>query len=306
MTEAQRRRLLLMALILVAALWGGAWHQIGIAPPAQEVAVLVARDAGVSPLDAEVVYVNAAGYEYDAPLAPRRGADDAQIWRGSGEWVREIKLSIALQDLERIKSVEVRIGAKAFLYRGADLLATWRPTTLEVPPPDPARSRLVLSAPLEVRGRKSSAPAFRNLLNWPGDGAFLGRVLRVPAALAAALVALFLLGRMLMRGDGPRRFVHAGLGVSPQRGRAPAQAAGEFSILWLGIGAAVLGGAYLVLRAHDRFYFVEDDNFLQFLPVILHHCRALAEGVFATYNPYQYLGQPTVNVGTYALTYPPM
>ena len=306
MIEAQRRRLLLMALILVTALWGGAWHQIGIAPPAQDVEVLVARDAGAPPLDAEVVYVNAAGYEYDAPLAVGRGADDAQVWRGSGVWVREIKLSIAAHDLEWIKSLEVRIGAKAFLYQGADLLASWRPTTLEVPPPDPGRRRLVLAAPVEVRGPKSSAPAFRNLLNWPGDGAFLGRVLRVPAAVAAALVALFLLGRALMRGDGPRRFVHLGLGVSPQRSGAAAEAAGEFSTLWLGIGAAVLAGAYLVLRSHDRFYFVEDDNFLQFLPVILHHCSALAEGVFPTFNPYQYLGQPTLSVGTYALTYPPM
>ncbi|MCZ6523301.1 MAG: hypothetical protein O7A68_05490, partial [Alphaproteobacteria bacterium] len=107
----------------------------------------MARGAGAPPLDAEVVYVNAAGYEYDAPLAPRRGADDAQVWRGSGEWVREIKLSIAEDDLEWIKSLEVRIGAKVFPYQGADLLATWRPTTLEVPPPDPGRPRLVLSAP---------------------------------------------------------------------------------------------------------------------------------------------------------------
>ncbi len=61
MTQAQRPRLLFMALILIAALGGGAWHHIGIAPPAQDVEVLLARDAGAPPLDAEVVNVNAAG-----------------------------------------------------------------------------------------------------------------------------------------------------------------------------------------------------------------------------------------------------
>lgn len=55
----------------------------------------------------------------------------------------------------------------------------------------------------------------------------------------------------------------------------------------------------------QKYYFVNDDNFSQFLPVILNACEGFFEkGLFPEINPYQFMGLPTSAVGTYALTYP--
>jgi hypothetical protein len=66
--------------------------------------------------------------------------------------------------------------------------------------------------------------------------------------------------------------------------------------------AAALG----FLEIRQPFFFVQDDNLSQFLPVILQGCRgAFNDHVFPTWNPHQFLGSPTASLGTYALTYPP-
>ncbi|MBI5196136.1 MAG: hypothetical protein HZA10_07420 [Nitrospirae bacterium] len=61
----------------------------------------------------------------------------------------------------------------------------------------------------------------------------------------------------------------------------------------------------LFLELRDNYYFVQDDNLVQFLPTIIQGCRAFfEEGVFPTWNPYQIMGSPTSNLGVYSLTYP--
>ncbi len=56
----------------------------------------------------------------------------------------------------------------------------------------------------------------------------------------------------------------------------------------------------------DQYPFTQDDNFCQFLPVIIRSAETLISGRFPVWNPYQLLGSPTTTVGTYALTYPPI
>ena len=74
---------------------------------------------------------------------------------------------------------------------------------------------------------------------------------------------------------------------------------------WLGFGLAVVAAAGLVLELRDPYYFTQDDNFAQFLPIILHGCSVLAGGAFPDFNPFQQMGAPVAGVGVYALTYPP-
>lgn len=75
--------------------------------------------------------------------------------------------------------------------------------------------------------------------------------------------------------------------------------------LWYVGGLCFLVGALTWLEVRDPYFFTQDDNLSQFLPVILQGCESLFEtGQLATYNPHQFAGAPTTSIGTYALTYP--
>jgi hypothetical protein len=69
-------------------------------------------------------------------------------------------------------------------------------------------------------------------------------------------------------------------------------------------GVVFLITVLTVLELRQPFFFTQDDNLMQFLPVILQGCRSLLQGVLPTWNPYQLLGAPTTTVGVYSLTYP--
>src|SRR5689334_19885492 len=63
---------------------------------------------------------------------------------------------------------------------------------------------------------------------------------------------------------------------------------------WMIVGFVSVAAALAFLEYRQPFYFVEDDNLAQFMPVVLHGCRSLFhDGVFSTWNPHQFLGSPT-------------
>jgi hypothetical protein len=70
-------------------------------------------------------------------------------------------------------------------------------------------------------------------------------------------------------------------------------------------GASLIVIIFIILELNDPYFFTQQDNFDQFLPVILDGARGLFEGgLFPTWNGYQHLGMPTASLGYYALTYP--
>lgn len=74
-----------------------------------------------------------------------------------------------------------------------------------------------------------------------------------------------------------------------------------------GQAIALVIGCFLffLIEIRDPYYFSQDDNFAQFLPVILQSCRGFFRGEgIPLWNPFQFLGAPTFIVGTYALSYP--
>lgn len=76
--------------------------------------------------------------------------------------------------------------------------------------------------------------------------------------------------------------------------------------LWFVAGFVALACAFVWLERRSPYFFAQDDNLAQFLPVIMQGCQGLfEEGHFPTYNPNQFAGAPTSSIGTYALTYPP-
>lgn len=78
----------------------------------------------------------------------------------------------------------------------------------------------------------------------------------------------------------------------------------KHQITWFLLGLSITALAIATLEFRQPLFFLQDDNYIQFLPVILQGCKSFAGGEFPVYNPLQLLGAPTASVGTYALSYP--
>ena len=130
---------------------------------------------------------------------------------------------------------------------------------------------------------------------WLAGIALLWPILLAHGLSAVPLVALVLGAVLLQRRSEPSGALFA-TPVAP----GPAGSAVPF---WTGL--LVLAGALAALEASRPLYFVQDDNYAQFLPIITQGARSFFDGVFPTWNASQLLGQPTTSVGVYALTYPP-
>jgi hypothetical protein len=70
-------------------------------------------------------------------------------------------------------------------------------------------------------------------------------------------------------------------------------------------GALVVVLGFAIVEHGETRYFLQNDNFVQFGPVIILGGRSVAHSVFPAWNPYELCGAPIADVGTYALTYPP-
>ncbi len=70
-------------------------------------------------------------------------------------------------------------------------------------------------------------------------------------------------------------------------------------------GVVVILLAFILLHSFNANYFNADDNYAQFLPVILNACHSLFDnGTLAMWNPYLGMGSPIFDIGTYAVSYP--
>jgi hypothetical protein len=137
-------------------------------------------------------------------------------------------------------------------------------------------------------------------------------------AFAALLVGVWVVGRLnvvqrifeILLGNDSRigfEVVHSHtIGEQTALSLRPNQWSRSSSWRWLVAGFCFVAGLLAMLEWRQPYYFVQDDNLSQFLPVVLQGCRSLFhDGVFPTWNPHQFLGSPTTSLGTYALTYPP-
>lgn len=180
------------------------------------------------------------------------------------------------------------------------------PVTLSEPEAVAKNGRTVLRhrviVPDNARTHSVLAPE-TGFINWRGDWAVLGRM----AAFFGFWGGLLVLIRVAARsrrfvGFWERRVASGDRQTEEARTGNVPPAPGSRLWFWAGLGSVIVTLGALQWR--DPFYFTQDDNFSQFLPVILAGGRSFFQGVLFDYNPYQLLGAPTVEVGTYALTYP--
>jgi hypothetical protein len=94
----------------------------------------------------------------------------------------------------------------------------------------------------------------------------------------------------------------ANLAIEPASGALPS---GRPSHGWNWLGLLVLVSALAFLEIRQPFYFTQDDNATESLPLIVLGCRSYWASEFPHYNPYLFLGSPLASLGLYGLTYPP-
>ncbi len=74
--------------------------------------------------------------------------------------------------------------------------------------------------------------------------------------------------------------------------------------MWLAAALATLFYGFTILEKLQTHYFLQDDNYAQFVPGMIYGCRTFWSGHWPAWNPYQLLGSPLADVGVYAITYP--
>ena len=248
------------------------------------------RLRGPSPSEADRVAVSALFTDGHQHELVRRA--DELTWEERRFWIKKLRLSASLDVLARIGGIHVTVGRKQCDYGAAEFLHWPSPPVAvnrESSPltPDPLVS-------LEFPGCQAFSPELGSI-NWPAW-----------TPLAMVMKSLFLLpliGLVILALRRAARSASAsdwlGRALTGEQNPDP----GGFGN-WRLCGLVMVAGALLLLEFRQPFYFTQDDNYSQFLPVIVDACRAVFSGHWPLWNPHQLMGSPTGTVGTYALTYP--
>jgi hypothetical protein len=228
------------------------------------------KDPGNLPRDSESIAIPREGFSWFIPFSP----------------VEELHITAPSEVLHRIQSVTLDIGGKRKSFDKAQFAAAWQP----IP---------VFHEALDQQIGSEAT------LAWPAHGE-PGEIINLrthrdvlinTAARALAIVAICWFACLVL--------------IAVMRRRGGASTIGEHlphnesATLWLAIGFAVFCAGIAIARSRQPYAFTQDDNFCQFLPVIVRSAQDFFHGRFPVWNPHQLLGAPTATVGTYMLTYPP-
>lgn len=287
-----------------------------IAPPV-EVVVEVSPSTGVSPPASSPrapVLIHVFLSRHQDPPLKALVQENRRRWEIKEKWVRSLLLAGPPEMLDRVNGVTLRIGGNRVWHFPQ---TTWEQNCPEW------KGKLLVNLPAGWQVREMTAaippahsivPSFRTLINYPGDFAAVGRAM-LNAATHPAMLLLFATLALILTA---RYWLPARLRTTAALNRllgdpvlsAPSDDAGtpgkELERVWTwGLAGFVLvSGCLAFLEWRQPYYFVQDDNFSQFLPGMLAGCRAAFAGYVPDWNPYQCLGSPLAEVGTYALTYP--
>ena len=227
-------------------------------------------------------------------------------WTIRGSWVRSLRLQVA-EDFHRdIERVVIVCGRTSLRIPGNKLV--WERTRQAGPTlghdPPPSREFFMCNLPWEGDLSRSVLPRFSGLWNYPGDFALMGHIL---ASLVKHPSTWFfvLWGAVAVSAFDARKRRKILEAEFLAEKIIPAHDSVRGGLLW-GAGGfflVVIAAAYLETR--EPRYFLQDDNFTIFYPVISRALKIAADGRFPQWATYQFLGMPLAELGTFALTYPP-
>lgn len=228
------------------------------------------------------------------PELPALREDEQFSWFWYSFWVDSIRLHTTADTLSQIKSLTVSIGADTRTFTSDDI-KNWKKDKPEAwaLPEVPIHDLVSMTVPISKHG-----PA----LNMPDSMVLLGHA-AVPGFLLATTCALLLFYVFQARTKLLVKLRKV-LGEESDQISSVIPYATRGNLLIAAGFCAVIGG-FAILRSHGQYPFLQDDNYCQFLPVVMRSAETLCAGRMPVWNPYQLLGAPTTTVGTYALTYLP-
>ena len=236
-----------------------------------------------------VVRVGATGQE-----TVLQWAEGGSEWPFQGGWYKDLRIWAPDAVVSGITRLTVTVGDQSFGFSSGNLRAYWHVSG------DSGAVQLLV-APKQIRAAETSLPLVSSVMNWPGMGRALGVVFGYPPAVTVmALFAMLLLVALLMRISRVENVFRIAL----EGGSGAVESSRKAHLIWFAGGAAVLVAGLTIVEVLQPYYFVQDDNYGQFLPVIVEGCRSLFAGLAPEWNPYQFLGCPTASQGVYGLTYP--
>ena len=248
--------------------------------------------SGLEPDEASTIQLERIGLSGNETILPH--GDERSVWPFDGGWYRELRLWIPRTVWDHVEHVQITAGERTFHYTRNDILARWQIAS------EDDSNVLLFIAPEDVKAEETLLPGVSSVMNWPGIPHVLRTVFLYPPALTVFLIFAIILAAHLAGKN--ERF--ARLRDTALEGDPTPDGQERNGTIWFGIGAAVFIAALAILESIQPYYFVQDDNYGQFLPVMIDGCRNLFSGVFPEWNPYQFLGCPTASQGVYGLTYP--
>lgn len=194
-------------------------------------------------------------------------------------------------DISRVSAIMLlENGNKIIISPGQ--LDRFDATGVHIPPgllPD-SSSWKMYSLKRQASVSPSSIPVFHSFVNWAGDAALVKKILLHPLLLFCLVcVIIFFYSRS-----------KNSLTLVP-RSPSPVSRVSFYHI----IAASSFLLLVFILLGTDKYYFLQDDNYTQFTPVIINGLDGwYNEGHFPAYNALQLAGSPTFGYSTYAFLYP--
>ena len=221
------------------------------------------------------------------------------------KFITGVKIRIKENALAQISNINVITIHKSYKYSIDTFRKKWPAKTIE----SHNRSKMFeFSSPADIYYNRSSFLKTSKIINWPGDYNVILCMVKYAFKYCIYAIIIYMLILYILiafKIYDKESNAHKILLFDGNDGIIFKKESSAFNeIIWFIIGFLFICLSFMALEIKQPYYFTQDDNFQEFMPTMVQSCRSVIIGVLPTWNPYIQMGEPTIDIGIYALTYP--